>query len=209
MFGMLDYRAHKLYRLLSLPIVLSAKLAFFIAVAIGIWIAVQYDYGFLARFAIAYVSMELIAGLFMLLYALVMWTFSSIFFWMVDVVPARGANEDEARSIVKQGRIVWLGLKLDREIESWTREDTRDFVSALNWRAKLFFDARRRFEGRLGRLQKYYHRTGLQPGELPSGEIAAIAGDPPSWIEKAVVIPHFFNSMMGACIIIVALANMK
>jgi len=89
MFGMLDYRAHKLYRLLSFPIVICGRIAFLIAVAIGIWIAVQYDYGFLVRFAIAYVSMEIIAGLLGLLYALVIWIFSAIFFWIVDVVPWR------------------------------------------------------------------------------------------------------------------------
>jgi hypothetical protein len=209
MFGMLDYRAHKLYQLLSLPILLSARLAFFIAIAIGIWIAVQYDYGLLVRFGIAYVTMELIAGIFMLLYYLVMWIYSGIFFWLVDIIPSRGENEEEAREIVKKGRVIWLAKKLSQEIENWTYEDTRSFVSALNWRARLFFDARRRFEERLGRLQKYYHRTGVQPGELPQSELAAIAGDQPSWIEKAIVIPHFFNSLIGACLIILVLANIK
>jgi hypothetical protein len=209
MFGMLDYRAHKLYRLLSLPIVICGKLASLLAVVLGIVIAMQFAYGFLARFAIAYVSMEIIAGLFGLLYAFVMWIFSAIFFWMVDVIPARGTDEEEARTIVKQGRLVWLGHKLEREIQNWTPEDTRGFVSALNWRARLLFDARKRFEGRLARLQQHYHRTGLQPGEIPRAEVEQIVGDQPGWFEKAIVVQHFFNSVIGACIIAVTLANMK
>lgn len=207
MFGMLDYRAHKLHRLLSLPIVISARIAFFIAVAIGIWIAVQFDYGFLIRFVIAYVSMELIAMLFGLVYFLVMWIFSTVFFWTVDVIPARGAHQEEARTVVQQGPVYWLGLKLEREIQEWTREDTREFVSAMNWRARIFFDAGKRFEARLGRMQKNYHRTGIQPGELSQSEVAAVAGDQPGWFEKIMV--NFFNSVMGACIIVVALANIK
>jgi hypothetical protein len=39
--------------------------------------------------------------------------------------------------------------------------------------------------------------------------VAEIAGDQPGWVEKAIVVPHFFNSVMGACIIVVALANIK
>lgn len=206
---MLDYRAHKLYRLLSFPILICGRIAFLIAVAIGIWIAAQYDYGFLVRFAIAYVSMEIIAGLLGLLYALVVWIFSAIFFWIVDVVPARGSNDEEAREIVKKGRLVWLGLKLEREIENWTTDDTRAFVSALNWRARWFFDAGRRFEERLSRLWHHYDETGLQPADLSQSEVEKIAGDQPGWFEKMIVVPHFFNSLIGASIIIVALANIK
>lgn len=209
MFGMLDYRAHKLYRLLSLPIVLCGKIAFYIAVALGIWIAFQFDYGFLARVAIAYVSMEIIAGLFGLLYWVVVWIFSTLFFWIVDVIPARGADDEEAREIVKKGRVVWLSLKLERDIQNWTREDTRGFVSALNWRARLLFDAGRRFEARLARLKRYFHETGRSPGELSQSKIAEIAGDQPGWFEKMIVVPHFFNSLIGACIIAVAVANIK
>jgi hypothetical protein len=206
MFGMLDYRAHKLYRLLSFPIVICGRIAFLIAVAIAIWIAVQFDYWFLARFAIAYVSMEIIASLFALLYWLTVWIFNAIFFWVIDVVPSKGANADEAREIVKKGRVVWLALKLEREIQNWTYDDTLAFVSALNWRARWFFDARRRFEKRLSRLWDYHDETGIQPGELSQSEVQEIAGDQPGWFEIMVVHPHFFNSLIGAAIILVALA---
>jgi len=120
-----------------------------------------------------------------------------------------GANDEEAREVVKQGRVYWLSLKLGREIQNWTSDDTRAFVSALNWRARWFFDAGRRFEARLSRLWQYYEETGVQAEELSQREIAEIAGDQPGWFEKMIVLPHFFNSLVGASIIIVALANIK
>ena len=40
-------------------------------------------------------------------------------------------------------KIIWLDKKFSNDIESWwTPEDTEDFVSLLNWRARLLFNGR-------------------------------------------------------------------
>ena len=209
MFGMLDYRAHKLYRLLVLPVQIGARIMFFVVTFIAAWIGHQTGYGFWVEAIIAYVIMEAILfglGLFLLFLD---WMFLSIFFWFVDVIPSKGESDEEAREIVQKGRIVWLSRKLAWDITNWTDADSRSLVSLMNWRARLFFDARQRFERRLSNLKRYVHETGFQIGDLSSSEAEAIGGDPPSKLETVIVHPQYFNSILGAAIILTALLMVK
>ena len=56
MFGMLDYRAHKLFWLFSLPVRLIGWLMFFVAVGIGIAVAQWVEYSTLVRIVIRMAS---------------------------------------------------------------------------------------------------------------------------------------------------------
>ncbi|MGY4509321.1 hypothetical protein [Bradyrhizobium sp. USDA 3650] len=56
MFGMLDYRAHKLFRLLSFPLIVCGRLTFFVVVAIAIIVAQQTGYSLLVKIVLAYVT---------------------------------------------------------------------------------------------------------------------------------------------------------
>ena len=58
MFGMLDYRAHKLFWLLTLPIRWTGKLSSFVCIGIAILIAQNTSYSFWVKVIIAYASME-------------------------------------------------------------------------------------------------------------------------------------------------------
>jgi hypothetical protein len=197
MFGTLDYRAHKLFRLLSFPLIVCGKLAFFVVVAIVIFAAQQTDYSLLVKILLAYVTMEAIALVTAGMWFLVMWIFQAMFFWIVDVMPSKGLDEEEAREVVKKGRFVWLARKFAWDIGGWNGDDTRAFVSALNWRARLLFDARGRFERRVRRMKQYFDETGLQPGALRPDEIDELVGEKSSWFETAVVHPYYFNSILG------------
>lgn len=209
MFGMLDYRAHKLFRVLGFPLIVCGKLAFFVVVAIAIFIAQQTDYSLLVKILLAYVTMEAIAFVTAGVWFLVMWIFQTTFFWIVDVIPSKGLDEEEAREVVKKGRFVWLARKFAWDIDGWNRDDTLAFVSALNWRARLLFDARGRFERRVSRMKRHFDETGLQPGALKSDEIDELVGEKSSWFETAIVHPYYFNSILGACIIGVTLAALR
>jgi hypothetical protein len=96
MFGMLDYRAHKLFRLLSFPLVVIGKLAFFVVVGIAIFMAQQTDYSLPVKIVVAYVTMEAIALATAGVWFVFMWILQTIFFWIVDVVPSKGFDEGEA-----------------------------------------------------------------------------------------------------------------
>jgi hypothetical protein len=86
MFGMLDYRAHKLFWLVCLPIRLCVRLCFFANVAISIFIANTTSYSVIIKVIIGYLLFELIG-----MVLLAFWTFISlliqrIFFWIVDII---------------------------------------------------------------------------------------------------------------------------
>jgi hypothetical protein len=129
-----------------------------------------------------------------------------MFFWTVDVIPSKGEDAGEAREIVRRGPILWLAKKMMCHIDEWTYEDTNAFVSLINWRARLFFKQREKTLNHIAALQGLYEDTGKQPYEFDQRELAKMLKPyAPSWFQKAIVTPQFFNSIMGATIIIVAI----
>jgi hypothetical protein len=203
---MLDYRAHKLFWLITLPIRIAGKLSFFLCVGIGIIIAQQTSYNFWIKAAIAYASMEGLMIFVAILWFILTWAVKTLFFWIVDVIPARGADETEAREIVEKGRIIWLSKKFATDIENWTYNDTVGFVSVMNWRARLLFDARNRVAQRVRILVNHREETGKEPGSLTPAEWKELLGHlDASWFEKSIVNNYYFNSLMGIAIILFAL----
>ena len=95
---------------------------------------------------------------------------------------------------------------MSNHIDEWTFEDTSDFVSLMNWRARLFFNAREMFEKRVAVLQSVHDDTGKQPSELgESGVTKLLKPYKAGWFQVAIVNQHFFNSIVAATIIIVAI----
>jgi hypothetical protein len=161
----------------------------------------------LGQMIVAYVAFEAMLLVFSMLWLLLItWPVDKIFFWVVDVMPARGENTEEAKEIARKGAFIWLTKKMTYHIDEWTFEDTNDFVSLMNWRARLFFNEREKFVKRIAVLQNVYYDTGKQPYELGENEVAKLVKPyKPGWFQTAIVHPMFFNSIMGAAIIIVAI----
>jgi hypothetical protein len=74
---------------------------------------------------------------------------------LIDVLPAHGADTEEAKAIALTGRVFELSKKLENEIENWTRDDTKELVSTMNWRARLFFPIRDRMENTIVELKTH------------------------------------------------------
>jgi hypothetical protein len=80
MFGMLDYRAHKLFWLLTFPFRVVGKAFYFIFIAIAVSIGIWTGYPPLVQMAVAYVGFEgmfLVFG--MLWLVLITWPIEKIF----------------------------------------------------------------------------------------------------------------------------------
>lgn len=60
MFGMLDYRAHKLYRLLTFPFHIISLIIFISIIVIGIRVARSTDFAWWAKIVIAFLVTELV-----------------------------------------------------------------------------------------------------------------------------------------------------
>jgi hypothetical protein len=208
MFGMLDYRAYKLFWLLTFPFRILRKALYFMLVGIAIWIGIWSEFQPLVlQMVIAYVAFEGMGIVLVILWTiLIILPVDKMFFWIVDVIPARGENIEEAKEIVRKGPAIWLTKKMTNHIDEWTFEDTDAFVSLMNWRARLFFNEREKFEKRIAILERVYYDTGKQPSELGENEVAKLLKPyKANWFETAIVNPHFVNSIMAATIIIGAI----
>jgi hypothetical protein len=113
--------------------------------------------------------------------------------------------------VVLIGPICLLSKKLDSEIQNWTDADSRELSSRTNWRARLLFDARARTKRYIEALRQIYEETGKQPGQLSRQECAEI-GDRtslralPKWLEKVIIEPTYFNSVVAFSLIVIAVA---
>jgi hypothetical protein len=146
MFGMLDYRAYKLFWLINLPIRAAQALIWHGSAAIAALLAhLQFSYSPLIKGVIAYAGFQLfwIFG-FWLLFIPFTYVIKRIFFWVIDVVPAHGADAEEAMAVARLGPAFELNKKFDHDIEHWTEQDTNAFVALMNWRQRWFFPTRDR-----------------------------------------------------------------
>ncbi len=112
LFGMLDYRAHKLYWLLRVPLVLAViALSFFLLFAAFAY-ARTFSYPTIVQFGIAVALFELGAIALQIVIAILSWVLRKIFFFLVDVVPAEGRNKEEAEDVLVHGDAIRYFAKL-------------------------------------------------------------------------------------------------
>ena len=184
MFGMLDYRAHKLFWMLSVipNWVLRMIILFlfpFIAYAIGnsmadarIWqIAISLG---------CIIPMEIVS---LMLVGAYTWIFSGIFFFFIDVEPAEGRTEDEARIVVLSGDLGRYLLQIEKNVAECTDECIERLAKAdifnIFWRSKL--------KERLIATRDYYqNNSNLQPTEYDTNNFLTIHGMRPSKAELII-----------------------
>ena len=206
MFGMLDYRAYKLLWLIWLPFRLIFWIAAWGSIAIAIMISASLNYSLIVRIVIAYAIWEGVAIVLQIVQGIMSWFVTKGFFWLIDVVPAKAENVAEAKEMVVGGPIIWLGKKFLTDIENWTEDDTEQFASLMNWRARLFFHSTERIRERARRFQEMYEATGKQPGDLTEQERQKVVADlDHSWFEKAIINPIAFGAIVRIIIISIAI----
>jgi hypothetical protein len=198
---------------MSLPVRLFARLTYFAIIAVAIMIAQSTSYDTLVKVIIGYVSFEGIGLIvFLLIFAVMGWALRRFFFFLIDVVPAHGADAEEAQAIALTGRAFELNKKFETDIEHWTDSDTAELASLANWRARLLFKVRNRIENTVWELQRIYDETGQQPCQLGQLKISKIRESLPggkvTWLETAFVDQRFFNSILGFTIIAVVIVWM-
>jgi hypothetical protein len=210
MFGMLDYRAHKLLWLLFLPIRICVRLSFFVNVAAAVFLAAMTSYSLLVKIVIAYLIFELIGMVLLAFWTFISWLVRKGFFWVIDVIPADGDNAEEVMAVVLAGKIVRLSKKLSTDVGNVTLEEMDELSRVPNWRAKLLFNARERVGKRLMILFQHHLTTGQQPGTLSPEEMKNLVGHLDfTKFEGTVSSEWFFNSAFGFVLIVVALLCLK
>jgi hypothetical protein len=207
---MLDYRAHKLYSLMSIPLRVFAKITYFAVIAASILVAQFTQRGPPIKIAVAYVAFEAISIVLLISVLIPLtWILKRFFFFLIDVVPAHGADSEEAKAIVFTGRSFELIKKFETEIENWTFADSAELASRSSWRARLFFPIRERLEGLATELRRIHAETGQQPRDLGKDAIVTIRNGLPkgrvTLFEKIVVTPQYYNSVFALTIVTIAI----
>lgn len=206
MFGMLDYRAHKLFWLIYLPFRLLIRITFFLCVAIGVAIGQWTEYSLPLKILVGYAVFEGAGLCMVLVFNEADLLFRRAFLWAIDVVPARGSDPDEAKQIVLRGPIVWLDKKLNTEVENWTPQDTKEYVRNFNWRLRLVSNIEDRFEKHVAIFKQHYLNTGQRSSDMTATEVQALSSHLElNWLQKAISYQHSFNAILGGALIVASL----
>jgi hypothetical protein len=195
MFGMLDYRAHKLLWLICWPLAfVNLVLGYGAVVASAFYVRFELpSYHPLLRIVIAWVVAQLALLVLAILLAVCIFTVKRVFFWLIDIVPAHGADADDAKEVVLQGPSFALYKKLETSVDDWADKDTDALVHSMKTRTALF----------VHHLQKACWKEGKQPWQLPKtivDDVRKLAGKP-SWL--AVTNPYIFHGALTLVVIAV------
>jgi hypothetical protein len=186
-----------------------AWIAAWASIVIAVMFSASLDYSVPVRIIIAYAIWEGLAIVIQIIRGILFWFIKTGFFWLVDIVPAKAENVAEAKEMVVGGPLTWLSKKFLTDIQNWTDDDTEQFASLMNWRARLFFSSTERIRKRIWKFKDLYETTGKQPGDLTEKQRQEIVGDfDYSWFEKAIINQISFGVIVRLLIITVAIASM-
>lgn len=205
MFGMLDYRAFQLYRLL-----------FFIPNFILVWIT-NIGYPF-ATYALAYYlyaeyfalePMIYLMWLFAIIgffivgipFSIVNWIFVKLFDFvfnvLIDVVPGDGRTEDEANFVLKSGKGGVNQLLMDKiNPKEWDDEMISKSIRYSDWIARLLYS--NKIYLRLNAVRDHYLYNADENLPVTMSEVTAVIereGLAKSWSEE-VLSNHYFRQML-------------
>jgi len=197
---------------MALPFRALSQFVFFAVIFAAVIISQSFfpSYSVATRIVIGYAAFEGI-GIVVLLLVLhpLAWALKRLFFFFIDVVPAHGANAEEARQIALNGRIFELNKKIENEIENWSIDDTDEYASLMNWRVRLLGTFRKRMYRIVRELQQIYEETGKQPRDMGYASVDELfrkIGVKAGWLEKVFVEQWSFNAIFALTIISIAIA---
>lgn len=189
MFGMLDYRAHKLFfilffvpgvlmlllNLLGLPLI-----SYLAGLSLGEQRVTQILIALVAQFII-----EFLAGLVWYFYKQAQ-TF--LFQLIVDVIPHDGRTLEEAWAVVRRGDSAILELQLNNHPSTWDDELIYKFVESRDWVTRWYYGSQIR--ARLTAIhEKYEHDSptpDFDPSEADVNNIVKENNLEPGWWERMV-----------------------
>ena len=193
MFGMLDYRAHKLYRILVFPVAyFLGLLTLFVpataAYIFGLWITKD---AFLLPITV--MVAWFIAGIpWMLLVKLALAVPNAIFNFLIDPVPADGRTKEEALAVVMGGEKAILALKFNKPALDWSDDDI-EALSKITLSSRFFQDE---IQHRIFRVRNYYcENPHIAPSEYQTNKLLKEWKVAPTWNEL-IVTNAYYRSLL-------------
>jgi len=207
MFGMLDYRAAKLFWLLMLPLRVATWFVPWVSIAVAVLVAsVEFrNYSWLAKIGIAIAAFLMMAFALAIMLTAIQWWLKQGFMWVIDVIPSKGADPKEAEAVVVGGKSYLIMKKLSHHIEQWTDDDTAFMARLAPWRIRPFFQRQslERFKHQVRVIKENYERTGKQYADLSPIEQKKLIGsyEDPLW--RQILRTPFFVTLAIALICII------
>jgi len=202
MFGMLDYRAHKLYLILfGIPIIILNLISIF---GIG-FIAYLVGFGFAETWLIKIILSVVLLFIIEMLWALILMGLNKLidflFGLFVDIIPSGDRTKEEAKLVVYTGEKGIISLLATKHPTEWTDENVIQ-MAKLDWISNLFY-----YDKLFNRLHQIKEHFDLNP-ELefyPSTVEEFISQKPhlaPAWHEK-FLSNRFYRKMAFSYIVFI------
>ena len=140
MFGMLDYRAHKLYIILFfIPNLVLALFAMFGLPLINYSIGLAFADERIYQILISIVALFFVEMIWLLIiFTFVSKAFKFIFELFVDVIPHDGRTKEEAQMVVWNGDKAIRSLQISKHPSQWTESLIWE-IPKNDWVANIFF----------------------------------------------------------------------
>ena len=187
MFGMLDYRAHNLYKLLVYPFTFVLSIvALFCLPILAYFIAVHFVSDRLVQLAVAAVILFLLGIPWFFIIKMIVAIPVAIFNFLIDPEPAEGRTKEEALLVVRSGKKGITALTFNRPPNEWTDEAINAF-SRLTL-TSMFFQTNIR--KRVYALRDYYLKhPNLTPNEYNTNKFLKEHRLTMGWVEKIITVP--------------------
>ncbi|MAD48474.1 MAG: hypothetical protein CMQ53_03865 [Gammaproteobacteria bacterium] len=197
MFGMLDYRAHKLYIILFfIPNLILNLFAIFGIKIISIIIGLAFADERIFQFLIALISIFIIELIWILIiFGIVTKAFQFIFELFVDVIPDDGRTREEAQLVVWRGSKAIRSLEVIKHPSQWDYSKIEeiyknDWVANIFYRNKISKRTRKIFEHYLFQSDKPYNDAVINKF-LEENNLKM------SWKEMIFTEPFYRNAIIG------------
>jgi len=160
MFGMLDYRAHKLYLILfGIPLFLVTWALIIGRPALAYLISYSYFENEVGE-VLGAIGLTVLFELVLIPVALgLSKSVNFLFTLIVDVIPANGRTQEEATQVVWNGEKALLAFEMNKRPSEWTAQSI-DQCASLDWIQALFF--KQKVQDRLSFIKEKYQELDRQ-----------------------------------------------
>ena len=141
MFGMLDYRAHKLWVLLTfIPNIVLILFAIFALPLINYSVGLEFADERIFQILISLLSLVVVEIIWFIFTMLFSKSVNFIFYLFIDVIPHDGRTKKEAQMVVWNGEKAINAIALGKHPKTWTDEVIYDAPKA-DWIMNLYFNS--------------------------------------------------------------------
>jgi len=191
MFGMLDYRAHKLFLILfGIPIYILKIVSLFGLPFLAYLLGFKFVEAWALKILLSIGSLVIIEILWTIFVFLIFDRLTEfIFALFVDVIPADGRTKEEAKLVVYQGEKAITSLLAKKHPKEWTDENIQD-IAKLDWIGYLFFGGK--IVDRMEQVRAHFtENTEIHYNEWNLEEFIKQSNVPMKWQETAFSGPVY------------------